>query len=714
VAAPIRLRSNFRAVVVDERRVVVYSEATHRLFDGAVYIDLISLLGCGYGKAELAAELSSRHARELVYFALGRLETLGLTTTAPTGPSAPFVDSLRAAPQLYDSAKAALAVEVRSLGQAQPHQRDLESALSEKRFTVDAESSNFVVIATEDYLHPDLAPAVEALERAGTPWLLLKPLGQLLWIGPLISSDSEFDRELFFRRLRENRYIPYHPDPAFPLASAGCQLAWQFAILELEKYAASAPSDSRESLLTLDIASLDLQLHPLPKRHAQPAQQTWQFQPSARTCHHDGGYRTRPVQETVAELERHVSPVTGIINRVIRADGVPGHVYYAWYSTPLEPWETGFRMTSSSAGKGSSDSQSKASCLAEAIERYSSYFQGHEPVRLASTAAMADESAEPVHLLQHFSEAQYRNRLEINARGSDAHAVPLPLDPDREIAWTANWNLTRNRPVWLPTAYCYYRYPDSDYCRADSNGCASGNTIEEAILQGLLELVERDAVAIWWYNRLPRPGIDLDSFSNRFLSQTKRFYEQNDLKLEVLDVTSDLGIPVVVAISALGDGSDVYVGMGAHLDIELAVSRAITEVLQQGMPGAPSPEETIPNSFSFKRRRLARTSLSDHPHMLPQPGPLKTDRDYERRESADLVADIEYARGLAEQAGLEVLALDLTRPETGFPTVRVTVPGLRHYWARLGPGRLYHAPVKMGCLPRPNREDEINPVPWLG
>jgi ribosomal protein S12 methylthiotransferase accessory factor len=44
------------------------------------------------------------------------------------------------------------------------------------------------------------------------------------------------------------------------------------------------------------------------------------------------------------------------------------------------------------------------------------------------------------------------------------------------------------------------------FCRADSNGNAAGNTLEEAtILQGFVELIERDSVALWWYNRLRRP-----------------------------------------------------------------------------------------------------------------------------------------------------------------------------------------------------------------
>ena len=55
---------------------------------------------------------------------------------------------------------------------------------------------------------------------------------------------------------------------------------------------------------------------------------------------------------------------------------------------------------------------------------------------------------------------------------------------------------------YLPTSILYFFYQGSVAFLADSNGCAAGNTREEAIVPGFLELVERDAYAIWWYNRL--------------------------------------------------------------------------------------------------------------------------------------------------------------------------------------------------------------------
>jgi len=64
---------------------------------------------------------------------------------------------------------------------------------------------------------------------------------------------------------------------------------------------------------------------------------------------------------------------------------------------------------------------------------------------------------------------------------------------------------------------------------ADSNGCAAGNTLEEAIVQGFLELVERDAYAIWWYNRLQRPEVDLSQFNDSYLRDLQCSLPKSDV-----------------------------------------------------------------------------------------------------------------------------------------------------------------------------------------
>ena len=62
---------------------------------------------------------------------------------------------------------------------------------------------------------------------------------------------------------------------------------------------------------------------------------------------------------------------------------------------------------------------------------------------------------------------------------------------------------------------------------------------------------------------------------------------------------------------------------------------------------------------------------------------------------------------------MEFLVLDQTRPDIGMPVVRVIVPGLRHFWARFAPGRLYDVPVGMGRRKRPLSEADLNPAPVI-
>src|SRR5690606_10544422 len=122
--------------------------------------------------------------------------------------------------------------------------------------------------------------------------------------------------------------------------------------------------------------------------------------------------------------------------------------------------------------------------------------------------------------------------------------------------WTPLWSLTHGAIRYLPTSYLFYGHPTPPrefYTPADSNGCAAGNTVEEAILQGFMELIERDSVAMWWYNRARRPQLDLDSIDMPYLQSLREVHRRQNRHLWVLDVTADFGIPAFVALSRRTD-----------------------------------------------------------------------------------------------------------------------------------------------------------------
>jgi ribosomal protein S12 methylthiotransferase accessory factor len=278
--------------------------------------------------------------------------------------------------------------------------------------------------------------------------------------------------------------------------------------------------------------------------------------------------------------------------------------------------------------------------------------------------------------------------------------------------------LTRERHVHLATQLLYHGAragPDTDETHAIgcSNGNAAGNTLEEAILQGFLELVERDATAIWWYNRLRRPAVDVAAFGDPWVDALLEHHRAQGRACWALDITSDLGIPAIVAISARADGGDeqMLFGLGCHLDARIAVQRAFAEMNQMLAMADPDGTIAIEALDAETANWLRVATRAAQPHMTPDPAaPPRRPADFPARASGDLRTDILTCQGIVEAKGLELLVLDHTRPDVGLPVVKVVVPGLRHFWARFGAGRLYDVPVAMGWLPAPLSEDALNPI----
>ena len=315
-----------------------------------------------------------------------------------------------------------------------------------------------------------------------------------------------------------------------------------------------------------------------------------------------------------------------------------------------------------------------------------------------------------------YSERQYAARAGWNRSNNGFNWVGTPFSPERAIDWTPMWSLSHDRVRWVPTQFCYYFYrgdPDHEFYRAESNGCASGSTLEEAILQGFLELVERDSCALWWYNRARRPAVDLASFDDPFFRRAEAFLRGRGRNLYALDLTSDLGLPVVVALSHEAGGGKIFCGLGAHLSVRVAASRAVAELNQMFVVEMVERPAQATDNEQALARWLGEATIENQPYVVPAPRPALGAGDYPALETDDLLGDIERCVAAVRRCGLEMLVLDTTREEVGFPTVRVTVPGLRHFWARFGPGRLYDVPVALGWRDTPLDETELNPIPFF-
>jgi ribosomal protein S12 methylthiotransferase accessory factor len=398
------------------------------------------------------------------------------------------------------------------------------------------------------------------------------------------------------------------------------------------------------------------------------------------------------------------------------------------YYSVIYPWlgggnaeELRSAMRHRGGGKGMSDIQAKASALCEAIERYSALYTDDSVVRVtAPFREVADEAIQPNDMTC-YSDHQYRNRDAWNALYPIRYTVPEPFDEDQPVRWTRVWSLTDSRWRLVPTVYAYFGAPLDDgpvFCNSDSNGNAGGNCLEEAILQGLLELVERDCTAIWWYNRLPRPGVDLASFEEPYLMQLTRWYEARNRELWVLDFTSDLGIPTFAALSRRTDGppESITMGFGAHLDTRTAVLRAVTELNQASvlfLAFGDTPE--IDAEGSLLDIWMKETTIAKDPYLAPADHlPARTAGDFEAAASGDITTDVETCVNLMRDHDLEVLVLDQTQPDLGLNAVKVMSPGMRLPYHRLAPGRLYDVPVRLGWTTTALDEKDLNPHPFPG
>jgi ribosomal protein S12 methylthiotransferase accessory factor len=288
--------------------------------------------------------------------------------------------------------------------------------------------------------------------------------------------------------------------------------------------------------------------------------------------------------------------------------------------------------------------------------------------------------------------------------------MPAAFDPSAKIEWSPVWSLREERFKYLPTSllYFFYRGLGGYHVHADSNGCAAGNTLAEAIVQGFLELVERDAYAIWWYNRLQRRQVDLDQFDDSYIRDLRHQLAGTGRQLWVLDVTSDLAIPSFVAMTHWMDEGreNIEFGSGAHFDARIALLRALTELnqfLAIGLMGGGKADKSSLDGATPLR-------LQDHPFLVPIDEPPVQPDSVIRFGALDTREQVSGCVNLAQRAGLDFLVLDQTRPDVEVPVVRVIVPGLRHFYRRFAPGRLYDVPVKLGLRARPLAEDELNPA----
>ncbi len=719
------------------------SEREQFTLHGPIYSHLLPLLNGQQDVQEICTLLQDHLSIADIYYIIFRLKERGYLAVVNEMPPSPQVTFWQPAEGVNFEHTT---VSVLSLGAVPASSLECELDLLGIPLASDG---NLTVVLVDDYLQAELAEFNRQALVTERPWLLVKPVGTILWVGPMFQPTETGCWSCLAHRLRANREIetfiqgqnllsaqPLSPQVTLPTTLS---LGLKLAATEISRWLTGATHQPlANALLTFDLHTLQTQLHPLPQRpqclvcapHNDEKQRSFtplKLVSRKETYLSSGGYRVFPSDQMVDRYAHLVSPVTGIVTDLERLQVTDGsqegtdlvHVYRANHNFGLNPhnWKiVSNSLKARAMGKGATDSQAKASALAEALERYSGLFHGDE-IRQKASYQMLGASAIHPYACLNFSQTQYTKRDQLNATDSRYLTVPEPFDETTEIDWSPVWSLTHDMVKYVPTSYGYYHYPALEqerFCLADSNGSASGGCLEEAILQGFMELVERDGVSLWWYNQLQQPAVDIFSFDEPYLEKMAAYYQSIDRELWVLDLTNDLNIPIFAAVSRRVNAptEEIIFGFGAHFNPKIGILRAVTE-MNQSLPyvliGANDPKDYQVANKEVKTWWRTAT-VAQHSYLLPADQTrAKVQADYELRPGDDLRVDVERCVELARQQGLETLVLNQTRPDIGLTVVKVIVPGLRHFWPRFGPGRLYDVPVKLGWLEAQLSEEQLNP-----
>lgn len=381
------------------------------------------------------------------------------------------------------------------------------------------------------------------------------------------------------------------------------------------------------------------------------------------------------------------------------------------------------------SGKGMDHRSALVSALGEACERYGSTAWSADQVTRKRLVDMETPVVSPADLVL-FADDQY-DRLPY-AR----------FEPGLEIGWFAGHDVATGGAIAVPAVEALLGYECSDaerFYSSTSNGLAAGASLEHALVGGALEVIERDAFLVAWFNHLPGVRVDPFSVADHNVRSIAEAYRRRDISLELYRLPTDvvaasvyLAIGVQTSERAVGPGPAAVVGLGADLDDPAAAAKAVLEVGQI----RPALKARLVERETRERRDLLFEDpdrveqLDDHDLLYSHAGALKwlsfwRDQDpvaWEPVGTSTLASPPERLERLTVSlgdAGHRLFGCDLTPPELaslGVFVARAVIPGFQpiHFGAkeaRLGGRRLYDLPHRLGLRDAPASRADLNTLP---
>jgi ribosomal protein S12 methylthiotransferase accessory factor len=303
-------------------------------------------------------------------------------------------------------------------------------------------------------------------------------------------------------------------------------------------------------------------------------------------------------------------------------------------------------------GKGGSPEQAEASAIMELAERFSfySYFENGEnfltdTCKNVSSPLEFDLIRESVH------------------DDIDDPGVTRKIFEQIPLKWTFGWNLTRNEPATLPF--------DWFYTINEFNGTSAGNCNEEAICQGICEVVERHVCSLISKNGIKTPAINPESVTDPFAVELMDKFHRKGIQLYISDFSLDLGIPTVSVLavdpSTFPQKSEIVWTAGTSTNPQKALCRALTETAQLG-GDFNTGSNYIPSGLP-KLTSLTQADFIVNPEKMTDIGNLPDISD------SSIKTEIESLVDRLSQNRMEVLLVETTHPQLKIPAFYTIIPG---------------------------------------
>jgi len=382
------------------------------------------------------------------------------------------------------------------------------------------------------------------------------------------------------------------------------------------------------------------------------------------------------------------------------------------------------------AGRTNSFAVSELTAILEGLERYC----GLEP-RGKRTV---------VHDSYNHLKNQALNPIEVGVHAKEQYERPgfpfTEFDPDTPIDWVWGYSFLQEHPILVPELLAYYSLGcgSRGFVYETSNGCALGGSLEEAILYGILEVVERDSFLMTWYAQMSLPRLDPASIEDQeLLLMIERMRTVAEYDLYLYNSTMENGIPSIFAIAKnrKDKGMNLICAAGSHLDPVRAVKTAVHELAGMML----SLDEKLEANQEEYVRMLHDSTLvqqmDDHGMLygLPQAEerlqfllddrlPLRSFKEEFKWKSThlDLTDDLQDIVQVFRRLNLDVIVVEQTTPETarnGLYCVKVLIPGMLpmtfgHHLTRVtGLDRVFRVPMELGYSQEPLTAEQLNPHP---